>query len=143
MKKKTKYILTFIALFLILTPCVCAATLTKEYVACHDANVLKGFRVLGYVVMALKILAPIILIITGMYSFFKATLDEDDKATKDAVRLLISKLFVAVGIFFIPTIVNATLKLVSNYDKTNGKYSECMKCITSIKTCNNSINRYK
>ncbi len=143
MKKYFKYVLIFTFLFLILIPSVSAASLTKEYVACHDANILKGIRVLGYVVMVLKILVPIIVIITGMYSFFKATMAEDDKATKDAVRLLISKIFVAVAVFFIPTIINAVLNLVRGYDKTNGKYSECMQCVTSIKTCNASIERYK
>lgn len=143
MKKSIRYIFAFIVLFFLSITCVSADNLSKEYVACHDANVLKGFRVLGYVVLALKILAPIILIILGMYSFFKATLDDNDKATSEAVRLLIVKFFIAVGIFFIPTIVNAVLNLVSGYDKTNGKYSECMKCITSIKTCDSSINRYK
>ena len=143
MKKTIKYFAVFIALFLLAIPCAYAQGVSKSYVVCHDANVLKGIRVLGYVVMVLKILAPIILIIMGMYSFFKATLDDDDKATKEAARLLFTKFCIAAGIFFIPTIVNSALKLVSNYDKTNTKYTECMKCITSVKECNNLITRYK
>ena len=135
--------LVFIVLFLLIIPCAQAANLSKEYVACHDPNILKGVRVFGYVVMALKILVPIILMITGMYSFFKATLDEDANATKNAAHVLFVKICVGATIFFIPTIINAALGLVSGYDKTGGKYSECMKCVTSISACNSSINRYK
>ena len=137
MKKTIKYFAIFIALFLLAIPCAYAEGVSKSYVVCHDANVLKGIRVLGYVVMVLKILAPIILIIMGMYSFFKATLDDDDKATKEAARLLFTKFCIAAGIFFIPTIVSAIFNALSLIGD-NTDYNVCIQCVTNVTACDTS-----
>ena len=79
MKKIIKYISFLVIVFFLIMPCVCAAELSKKYVVCHDVNVLKGLRVLGYVVLIVKVLVPVVLIITGMYAFFKAMVASDER----------------------------------------------------------------
>lgn len=142
---KKRYII-FIAFFLtclfIWNQVVFAAELSKNYVVCRDPNILKGLRILGYVVMILKIMVPIVLIITGMFSFFKATLNSDDKATKEAANLLIKKCLTGAAVFFIPTMIYGGFKVVSSYDKTASKFSECGKCVTSVRECTTLIKRY-
>lgn len=143
MKKKfIIYAALFLICLFILVENASAAQLSKAYVVCHDPGILKGLRILGYVVMILKIMVPIILIITGMYSFFKATLNSDDKATREAANLLIKKCLTGAAVFFIPTAIFAGFKAVSGYDKTASKFSDCGKCVTSVKTCNNLIKKY-
>lgn len=141
-KRYVFYIAFFITCLLIWHDVVMAVELSKSYVVCHDPNILKGLRILGYVVAVLKIMVPIILIITGMYSFFKATLNSDDKALKEATNLLIKKCLTGVAVFFIPTLIYAGFKVISGYDKTMGKFSDCGKCVTSVKSCNELIKKY-
>lgn len=76
-------------------------------------EVMEVMLIINKVIGALKILVPIIILITGMYSFFKAVLADEDKLIKDATSLLIVKLLVGAAIFFIPTIVNSVAKLVA------------------------------
>ena len=124
-------------------PCVCAAELSKKYVVCHDVNVLKGLRVLGYVVLIVKVLVPVVLIITGMYAFFKAMVASDEREIKDAVTLLISKVITGIIVFFIPTIISAVLSLIKNVNTSTSTYAVCVKCVVSVKDCNMYIDAYK
>lgn len=142
MKKRNILYIAFFSCFFVFMKSASADTLSKTYVVCNDPNILKGIRILGYVIMALKIMVPIILIITSMYSMFKATLSSDDKASREAVNLFIKKGFTAAAIFFIPTILYACFSVVSGYDKTKNKYSDCGKCVTSIKACDTLIKKY-
>lgn len=89
---------------------------------CSRPEIMEVMYIFNQVLMALKIMVPIILIITGMYSFFKASLSSDDK-TKDVVNLLITKFIVAAFIFFIPSIVNSVMLLVN-------KDSDYVKCFS-------------
>lgn len=141
---KKKYLLPiFLSILCLLFLPKMAYAASLEYVACHDPNILKGLRIIAYLIMVIKILVPIVLVVTGMYSFFKATIDSDDSATKNAVNLFIKKLITGAVIFFIPTIVTACFNIISGYDKTKLKFTECGKCITSVKECNTLIKRYK
>ena len=143
MKKTINYIIVFITFFLLIMPVACAANLSKKYVVCHDTNVLTGLRVLGYIVLIAKILVPVVLIITAMYSFFKAVVSSDENEIKNATTLLVSRLIVGVIVFFIPSIVTAIFDLVDSADISGSSYSSCVKCITSIKQCNSYIDTYK
>ncbi len=86
---------------------------------CSRPEIMEVMYVFNQILLALKILAPIILIITGMYSFFKASMASDDN-TKELISTFLNKIIVGAFIFFIPTIVNSVMLLVdkdSNYIK--------------------------
>lgn len=110
---------------------------------CHDANVLKAFRILGVVIFIIKILVPVVIIITGIISLAKAVMMEDESAVKKSADVLFKKVIVGVLIAFIPTIVDVFISSVSAADKTRSKFTECGRCLTSIKECKNMIGRYK
>lgn len=95
---------------------------------CSRPEVMEAMYIFNQVLTALKILVPIILIITSMYSFFKATLSSNDN-TKEVVNLLITKIIVAAFIFFIPTIVNSVMLLAD-------KDSDYNKCFSSATKAN-------
>lgn len=64
-------------------------------------------EVLGWI----KILAPILLILFGSLDFAKAVLANDDAALKKASSNFIKRAIAAVGVFFVPFIVNLLLGL--------------------------------
>ena len=100
---------------------------------CENPDVLKAVKILALVLVIIKIVVPLIIIITGVTNLTKAVIEDGNP--KDSVNLLIKKLFVGAFIFFIPSIVSAVMSLVSTYDTTASQFSKCGECLTSIKKC--------
>lgn len=105
---------------------------------CKSNEVLKVFRLIAVLITIIKIVIPIIILIKGMISIFNAVVSEDDTLNK-AIGALAKKLVVGIFVFFIPTIVYTLASLASDYDKTKSKFTECTKCMNSVKYCNSVI----
>ena len=138
MKKIVKYLLFGLSLFILsFNNCYAADVL------CHDVNVLKAMKIVGTLIMIIKIVVPIIIILTSIISMVNAILYEDDNALKKSFSVLIQKVIVGAIIFFIPSLIYAVLSLTANYDKTKNQFTDCGKCITSLKECEKLIDKYK
>lgn len=99
------------------------------------------WQILGYVVLILKIVIPLILIVLGMVDLGKAVVSSDEKAINKAVGTLVKRFIAAVVIFFVPTIVSAifsTLHLIN----LDGDYNVCLQCVTDVNggTCQTALN---
>ncbi len=64
------------------------------------------FQVIGYIILIIKILVPIILIVLGSIDLGKASLSGDDKAVKEAAIIFAKRVLIGLIIFFIPTILD-------------------------------------
>lgn len=106
---------------------------------CNETSVLKAFRILAYVITALRVFAPAIIIITGIKTGFQSVITEDDAGSKKLARMIIEKFCIAAFIFFIPTIIYAIMSFASGYDKTKSQFTKCGKCLTNISECNKMI----
>ncbi len=96
------------------------------------ADTAKIWNVLGYVVMIIKIVIPLMLIILGMVDLGKAVISSDEKSINKAVSTLIKRFVAAVVLFFIPTIVSAIFNALDLLgDGTD--YNTCVQCVTQ--TC--------
>ena len=104
---------------------------------CSDtANV---WALLGYAVMVIKIVIPLMLIILGMVDLGKAVVSSDEKAINKSVSILLRRFIAAVVIFFIPTIVSAVFNALSLMDDgTKADYNVCVQCVTSVNNCDKS-----
>lgn len=96
-----------------------------------DSKSLKIFQVIGYFLLIAKIIAPIILIILGSITFAKAALSNDEKATMDAAVMFGKKVLIGLIIFFVPTVLDFGLSLVSGVSDTMQKFENCTACIFS------------
>jgi len=102
---------------------------------CADtANI---WKVLGLVVMILKIVIPLILIILGMLDLGKAVISSDEKAISKAVGTLVKRFIAAVVMFFIPTIISALFNAITSINVTAGDSNICVQCVTNVngQTC--------
>ena len=106
---------------------------------CYSTSVV--FQFIGYIVLVLKILIPVILIVLGIIALGKAVIAADDKEIKTAVNSIIKKFIAAVCIFFIPTIISALFSIVDTVSSVEADYNVCVKCITSPtkSTCKNAV----
>ena len=102
---------------------------------CQNSNVLKVFKVFGYIIFVAKILIPLLLIIFGSVDFAKAIISSDDKMIKDAGMSLAKRFIAGIIVFFIPTILNFLLSLVYNIDDVRTKFSSCTTCLLEPNSC--------
>lgn len=93
---------------------------------CSMPEIMEAMLILNRVLGILKILIPIVVIITGMYSYFKATLSNGDPDLKASFHLLMAKMMVAASVFFIPTIINSIMKTAF----PNSNYTACFSNIS-------------
>jgi len=91
-------------------------------------NTLKPIMtILGYVIFAIQVAVPVILVIVGMIALAKAIMSQDEKEIKTAQSGLIKKIVVAVIIYLVITIISLLMKLIA----PNLGWKECTKCAFS------------
>ncbi len=91
------------------------------------------WNVVGYIVVVIKIVIPLMLIVLGMVDLGKAVVSSDEKAINKSVSTLIKRFIAAVVVFFIPTIVSALFNALSLLGDQEPDYNVCVQCVTQ--TC--------
>lgn len=99
-----------------------------------NSDTLKVFKVIGYLIITIKILVPCILIILGSIDIGKAALSGDEKELKQSFSVFVKRAFAGIIIFFVPTIVDYFLVAINtptseNVDTIMGKYKKCTDCM--------------
>ncbi len=103
---------------------------------CEDsANVVKTMRLVGYVLIIVKILIPIALLITGIITLVKAVIDGNAETLQKSAISLIWKFIAAIIIFVLPTIINYVVGLIDNASDGVSDYNNCRNCIFDPKSC--------
>lgn len=96
-----------------------AVDLTK----CEDPGLRSIATVVGYVILAIKIVAPIVLLVVGMIDMTKAIAGKDEDTIKKAQKALGKKAIAAVVVFLIATMVGLLMGLVGSPE-----YKACADC---------------
>ena len=90
------------------------------------------WQFVGYFLVALKIVIPLIIIVLGVIDFATAVVSSDDKAISSAAKGLFKRLIIGVVIFFIPTIVDLVFGFISNFTgDVLTSIEECQECLLS------------
>lgn len=103
---------------------------------CSNPNVLNAMRIIGWVVLVVKIVAPLFIIVFGMIDFGKAVTSNDEGALSKATYGLIRRVIAGIAIFFIPSILLAFIELVG-IDTTD--FGVCSECILNLSTCDDAV----
>jgi hypothetical protein len=138
MKKSIKY-LAFALLLFVITCDNCFAA--SEF--CDKSGVLQAFKIVGILLFIIKILVPVIIILTGIIGMAKAVIAEDESEVKKCASVLLSKVIIGAIIFFIPTIIYAVLQGVEKVGKTRREFGKCTMCTVNIEQCNVEIKKAK
>lgn len=101
-------------------------TTTPADQLCNKVGVASLTTIVGYVVLGIKVIAPIILIIVGMIDMTKAIAGKDEDTIKKAQKALGKKAIAAVVVFLIATMVGLLMSVV-NF----GIPKNCSKCINN------------
>ena len=87
------------------------------------------FGILGYVIIGIKIVVPILLIFAGMFQMTKAVMNGDDKKVKDATTGLVWKIVAAVCVFLVLTLVTFLMSIIGS-DSWKKCYAKCINSPT-------------
>ena len=123
----------------------------EKFNFCERKGILQVLRIGGTALNIIKILVPVLLIITATIEVSRAFMSGDDNDIKKAGTSSLKKAIAAIIIFFIPSIVEAVLNLIpakSNPSKYynsqgTGTYSQCLKCFfnPSVSYCEASASK--
>lgn len=94
---------------------------------CDTGEVLETFSIVNTIVLIIKIVVPLILIVSGMITFLKAIKDKDDTLLVSAKKSLVTKCIAGICIFFVPTFVNILVRFGSTEENN---YIDCLKNAT-------------
>ena len=130
--KKNKKTIKIILLLTLLLPEIAHAT---EYVVCGaDKKIpLVLASLISTVMTIIKIIIPILIVISGMISFLKVTYSSNvEDEMKKAQSKLINSVIAAVIIFFVISIINFGVSLVAG---ANNNVMSCVNCLINPKKC--------
>ena len=134
MKKRHFIYVILIAIMMLTT--ITNVDAVEEFYFCN-ADSVRAFKVIGYIVTTIKIIAPLCIIILAPIDFFRAIMSNDEKAISVSTKSFIRRLIAGIVIFLVPTIVYALLDVLSSSigDTEFNEYITCTKCVFDPSGC--------
>lgn len=127
MIKKMKYIFA-LAILLLFPICNVFAEVTHSYRG-KEKNII---YIVGVVLLAVRIIVPIILIVMASIDLVKAMTENDEREMKKTIKSVAIKAVSAVIVFLLPSILVLVLKLINQ----NSLWSEYGSCLAHPLSCN-------
>ena len=98
-----------------------------------NRGMLTAFAIVGYLLLAARIIVPLILIIMGSIDLGKAVIANKDDEIKSSIQSLIRRTIIGIIIFFVPVIINLLLNAIDGFgtlDNPNDPgFRECARCL--------------
>ena len=92
-----------------------------DSITCGDFNMV--WTIFGYIIFAIEVVVPILLIISGMITMAEAVMKKKEEDIKKAQQLLVKKLIAAVIVFLVIAVTKLVVGLVST-----GDWEGCVSC---------------
>ena len=104
-----------------------------------NPQVLAAFKLIGYVIVVIKILVPLVLIAIGMIDISKAVVDGKDGELQKNVITFSKRLAIGALVFFIPTIIlgffDGLSNIKSSWRDVKKSYDNCLNCLLKPSDC--------
>ena len=103
---------------------------------CDYSSVLRTLKVLYYILMIIKVVLPIVLIISGIVIYAKATMNGTEEEIKKATSLFFKKLVSGLLVYIIPTFITALIGVLNaEYKSLSVNYGSCNVCLSMPEQC--------
>ena len=99
------------------------------------AKLKSPLKFIGYILLIVKIIIPLLLIVFGIIDLFKAVTGGKDGEIAKSLKTFAFRLIGGVAIFFVPTIISFVFTLVDGFDQVESEYNICQKCILNVSEC--------
>lgn len=121
----------FICAFLTLNVVYAATSSKIEF--CDYSGVRRTFMILGVIINIVKIVVPLILIITGMIAFSKTIISGKTEDMTASISLLAKKIIAGLIVFLIPSVLDFTFDTLIGADGSS--FTECTNCLLDTENC--------
>ena len=101
----------------------------QNFTFCSDSA--SVWQMVGYFLLVLKVVIPIVIIILGMIDLGKAVIASDEKQISKSAKSLLNRVLAGIAIFFVPTLIGVIFKLVGGFGEVKGQYDICAACVSS------------
>lgn len=99
---------------------------------CEEPNVLGAVRIIGYLLLLLKLFVPIIIIGFGIFDMYKSIVASGSDSFSKQLKSLMNRIIIGIFIFFVPTLINLILNQLDNY---TWKIKSCQRCLLEPFDC--------
>ena len=132
--KKYKYLLLILSLALLVSVNPVFAKTVVDFEICEFRETLQLLKLLGMVLIIVKILLPLLLIFMCLKECYKAVVSGKQEDLSGMLPKFLKRFAAAALIFFTPTIVYwAVDNLIEDYDDSS--FGECTTCLFEPDGC--------
>ena len=106
-------------------------------------NTIKTWQLLGVIIYIIKILVPVILIVTSTFETAKIVFSKNANNITPSVLLFLKKFFAGILVFFTPVIIYGTINYLIK-DRDEKEFYRCNKCLffPSGSECESYVKEY-
>lgn len=102
---------------------------------CINDNLKTPLKYVGWLLSAVKLIVPIIIIALGVMDFMKAVASQKQEELSKAIKTILLRVIAGIIIFLVPAIIHFLFTLVDDWAPFDSAYSECTKCLVNPKNC--------
>lgn len=99
---------------------------------CTEPGVMKALRLVGYIILVLKFLVPVILILWGTFDIYKAVIAGESDSLKKQFKAFLIRVGIALTIFLLPGAINLVISSIHDEVDDNAM---CAKCLLEPLEC--------
>lgn len=133
-KKIIKYMLVALFFMLFIGSNVVYAATSAKIAFCDYRGVRRAFKMLGILLNMIKIIVPLIIILSSMASFFGIILSGKIEDLKTKTMQLIKNVVAGLIIFFLPSVINFTIESLVNHPE-DATFMACTTCMLDTDHC--------
>ena len=132
-KYKRVILYTLLLLFICTADFVYAKT-TGEIKFCDYGSVQRTLKIIGILILIMKIVAPLIIIATAFFAFFKPVISGTVDDFKGSFKTLMMKIIAGLIIFVIPSMLDYTFDNLLGAEDSS--FNKCSNCLLDVDSCN-------
>ncbi len=91
-------------------------------------------KIVGWIILLIRIVVPLLLIIFTMLDLTKAMTAKDEFEYKKMTKIILKRVIATILVFLIPTFIHIVLN-ISDDGKINNSVNDCKACINSPSKC--------
>ncbi len=133
-KENKLTILTILTIVLSLGLNIVYAKTSAKLSICAYPGTLRMFKILGILIIILKIVVPLLVMITAIIAFVQPIMSGKADDIKAKGLILVKKLIAGLAIFIIPTVLPSLFEtLIPDYDDSD--IYACTTCLFDVDNC--------
>lgn len=98
--------------------------------ACDEESIRRVLKILGFILLIVRVCIPLIIIGYGTVDLFKSVIDKDEKSFGKQIKQIIVRIVCGLIIFFLPNFINAIFTISDRLNIIEDEqYKTCADCI--------------